>query len=300
MKRILALTLLGACSADRTAEAPNWYDSGAARDVSETVVWDETPYPFGASGGLQDLRQSVIGCYSQESVGACDGSFVDAEDFIRIFWGPDAPQDVTACSLEPTDQLPVELEVMVTVLPQFYLKGNSCEYEVGNGTDEATDKYYASFFVEDASGGMFVLADQRIAHFTAGDTLRMTVRSIGRAYDMDAVYAYDIEAIERDARGVYYQPLSGTETLGPDHRGRVVRAVGTVVTEPDDFGTYTLISDDGAPVNVQGSLEINRRGAIEYPVGTRLQVTGPVLYTYSSHNIVVTQVGQIEVLESAD
>lgn len=299
------LALVGAaasavtCVEARGPEAGDWYDSGTAQDVAEAVEYGDSPYSFPEAGavGLQDLRHGLLGCYSQETRGECDGSFATDDEFIRILWSPDAPTGIEDCYYEPTESLPTELEVMVTARPQFYSKARNCEYVVGNNGgepdyDEASDKYYASFFVEDATGGMLVYADQRIAHFDAGDRLTMKVRSVGRAYNMDAVYAYDIQAIERAAGPVFFDALAPTETLGPDHRGRVVRATGTVITEPDDFGTFTIQSEAGAPVNVQLALELNRRG-IEFPIGTPLVVTGPVLYSFSSHTIVITQVGQI-------
>ncbi len=297
---ILALGLV-ACTTARGPEDPDWYDSGSDQDVVEPVDWDAAPYAFPAAGavGLRDLRHGMLGCYSQETNGDCDGSFSSEDDRIRIFWGEDGRSDEESCYLERSALLPAELDVMVTVRPQFYMKARNCEYQIGmDGAEpvyeEASDKYYASFFVEDATGGMLVFADQRISHFDAGDTLRMKVRSIGRAYDMDAVYAYDVQQVNRDARGVAFLTLDPDQTLGPDQRGQVVRATGAVITDPDDFGTFTVQSEGGAPVNVQLSLEMNRRG-VAFPIGTTLQVTGPVLYSFSSHTIVITQVGQIEV-----
>lgn len=302
MRALLLAVSATACTTARGPEAPDWYDSGSARDVEEAVSYDDAPYEFPAAGqaGLLDLRHGLLGCYSRETNGDCDGSFSSEDDRIRIFWSEDGPNAEEGCTFERSAALPAELDVMVTVRPQFYMKARNCEYPIGqDGPDpvyeEASDKYYASFFVEDGTGGMLVFADQRINHFDAGDRVRMKVRSVGRAYDMDAVYAYDIVEIERDARGVAYRELASDETLGPDQRGNVVRASGAVITEPDDFGTFTIQSDGGAPVNVQLSLEMNRRG-VQFPIGTSLRVTGPVLYSFSSHTIVITQVGQIEEL----
>ncbi len=306
LRGLLVLALAPACVDIRNSEVPDWFDSGSAQDVEERISWDESPYSFPAdpADGLLALRHGLMGCYSQESRGDCDGGFVDSQEDIQIFWGPDAPTDPQACHFTPSAALPATVDVMVTLRPQFYTKARSCEYLVGleNGDpvyDEASDKYYASFFVEDATGGLFVLADQRIAHFDAGDMLRMKIRSIGRAYQMDAVYAYDIEAVERSPRGIAFEVLDPTLTLGPDHRGRVMRSTGVVATEPDDFGTFTLRTPEGTPVNVQLALELNRRG-VEFPVGTEIQVTGPVLYSYSSHTIVLTQTGQVEVRSSPE
>jgi hypothetical protein len=42
-------------------------------------------------------------------------------------------------------------------------------------------------------------------------------------------------------------------------------------------------------------MELSRRG-LEYPVGTRIQVTGPILFAYDTFKVVVMRVGQVQVL----
>ena len=67
---------------------------------------------------------------------------------------------------------------------------------------------------------------------------------------------------------------------------------GDVTTLPDTFGAFIVKADDGSEYAVQLDVDLNRRG-YSYPVGSRLQVTGPVLYSYSEYSIAVMSVGQI-------
>ena len=71
------------------------------------------------------------------------------------------------------------------------------------------------------------------------------------------------------------------------------RVTGVVQTEPDTFGSFSIMDEDG---NVFGiDVEPSRRG-IAYPVGSTIQATGPVMYSYSEFAIVVMRIGQIEQL----
>ena len=68
---------------------------------------------------------------------------------------------------------------------------------------------------------------------------------------------------------------------------------GTVQSEVSTFGEVYLAVDDGTTsYKVALDQELTRRG-VEYPLGARLQVTGPVIFSFDEYAVVVMQLGQI-------
>ncbi|MBU6162736.1 MAG: hypothetical protein KGO50_16595, partial [Myxococcales bacterium] len=65
--------------------------------------------------------------------------------------------------------LPMVIEGVVTLHPRQYVKTPVC------GQDE---RFYGSFVIEDDTGGILVLRDGRVADFTFGDRVRLTVRGL--------------------------------------------------------------------------------------------------------------------------
>jgi len=268
MKLRPAIALLAACGEPHLVpEDPDgWYDAGATLDVAEALAFTDVPYTF---TGPSDI-----------------GALPEPAPFEVLFEPAPLPEcpDWTTSS-----ELPREITGIATIFPRLYYKTDGCD-----GDEE---KYYGSFFVQDATGGVFVLGDSKVAHFDAGDRISITVRGMANRYDLPMVVSHDVTLIERGPEAIYYE-IPET-ALGLDDIAKVRRVEGVVATTKDTFGAFQVESDDGTRFDVSLDVDLNRRG-IDYPVGTRLIVTGPVLYSFDAFSIVVMQIGQVEVLSSGE
>lgn len=265
-----------ACVEGRKAEDADWYAQATEQDVEESVLFTDQAYAFPASGApaIADLPTPP--------------------EYTTWFGEGDAPP--SGCSdweMDETSTLPVELEAMVTVHPRIYIKINGCVPE-GNFSIDSDEKYYGSFFVEDATGGVFVLGDSKVAHFDMGDRVRMRVRAMKNNFGLRMVAVHDIVEVMRGPEAIHYTET--TEPFGDEHIGRVMRVTGVVTTEPDTFGQFAIESADGVEFLVGLDVELNRRG-VRFPVGSTIQVTAPILYSFSDYTMVVMKVGQVSVLD---
>lgn len=275
MRMFPALLCLAACADVRgePEDYTSWYSEGVVLDVEEPLTFTDVPYADPAGG---------------EAIGDFEDALFPVADGDPVFATGDG-YAVSGCPSSQSASLPFEVEGIVTLHPRFYFKTQGCDGD---------EKYYGSYFIEDATGGFFVLGDSKVAHFDMGDRVRLKVRGIRTTYDVDMVYAHDVVSVERGPEPIYFETLDRALTLGADRAeiGRVKRIVGTVLTEKDTFGEFQVEGDNGVIFNVSLDAELNRRG-IGFPIGTRLQVTGPMHYSFSSFNIVVMRVGQLEVIE---
>jgi len=268
----ILLVLVAACEARDEGEDPSgWYDWGEDYFVTEPVEYTTDNYDFPAKGGygIADMQGPIFPAGSSTK------------------FGPDEVLPQGSCYFATDADLPVELEGIVTVHPRFYFKTSGCDY----GSDE---KYYGSYFIQDATGGIFVLGDSKVAHFDIGDRVRMKVRGARTSFDLDMVYAHDILEVDRGPYPIYYQEPTGR--LGDQHIGEVQRVTGVVTTEKSTFGEFQIEGADGTTYDIGLDSELSRRGA-EWPIGTWITVTGPVLYSYSVYSVVVMRMGQVMVLD---
>lgn len=276
-RSVVFALLLAACAAERAPEGwEDWFDEGTPNAVAEAVAFTDQAYDFPAPGepGIGDLF--VPGPY-KTAFGAGDEPPPDCRDW------------------ESTSELPVEIEGMVTIHPRFYFKTIGCVgSQAPNGS--ADEKYYGSYFIQDATGGIFVLGDSKVAHFDMGDRVRMRVRAMRNRFDLPTVAVHDIVEVKRGPEPIYFEVAD--TGFSADDIGLVKRITGTVTTEKDTFGEFRVESDDGVVWAVGLDVELNRRG-IDYPVGTEVRITGPVMYSYSVYTLVVMRVGQVEVLRAA-
>ena len=270
---LLPALLLGCAQIrDQPEDASSWYDGGELLDVVEPLEFTDQPYAAPSGMGIGDYQQMLFP--------AADGDPV---------FGPGDGYATSGCPNGEDNALPFEIEGTVTLHPRFYFKTIGCDGD---------EKYYGSFFVEDATWGFFVLGDSKVAHFDMGDTVRMRVRAVRTTFDVDMVYAHDIVSVERTAGPIYYESLTSEPNI-IDNRfdaGRVKRIEGTVITDKDTFGEFQVEGDDGSVYNVSLDAEINRRG-VGFDIGTRIRVTGPMLYSFSTFNIIVMRVGQLELID---
>ncbi len=277
MPALLALAALVGCADVRTAEDPSsWYDSGLDISVEEAMAFTDAPYGLPADGAPSMASQLEAPLTFPRGFGT------------RIDAATTPPAD---CGWETSDTLPVEITGVVTVLPKIYFKTDGC------GRDD--EKYYASYFIEDDTRGVFVLADAKGVSFDAGDTVTLSVRSVRRSYDLDMVYKADVLAVDRTARPIHYRELSAPPGL--DDIGQTVRVTGTVVSDPDTFGEFSLAIDGGPACDGPGGagcaiggldVELTRRGITVTP-GERVTLTGPVLYSYSTFKILALRKPQL-------
>jgi len=285
---------------DTPTDHSDWWEDGEDMWVEEAVDFmaDDYAIPAAGTAGIGDFSSQVF------PVGTWDSS--DPENLWAIKYAPGESFTADCGSVEDST-LPYELEGIVTLHPAWYIKSYGCAPEPDNTwTPDSEEKYYSSYFIEDASGGLFVLFDSRVAPFTVGDKVRLKVRAVrsnhwddGGAYigSQDMIYAHDIVSVERDSSAIHYTEVDGD--LGIEHSNRVVRVHGTVVEIDESFNNYTVETASGGQVVYSLGLDLGRRPSSKAKLGDVVTATGPVLLSYDIFTISIAQVGQLEI-ESTD
>jgi len=273
------LVLFAACDDPRKLEDGNsWFDNGAGYNVTEHVEFTDVPYePPGAD--LQGI-----------------GDVPMPEDILETWYSADDSPPGNCDDWVTDASMPMEVEGIITIHPRFYYKTQGCVAPGNQQLDvdiDSDEKYYGSYFIQDATGGVFVLGDSKVAHFDMGDRVRMKVRAVRNIFELHAVSAHDVLEVERGPEPIFYE--WAPEELDHDDVGLVKRIEGEVAIAADTFGEFQIETDEGVRHWVGIDVELNRRG-LEYPLGTRIQVTGPVMFAYETYKVVVMRVGQVEVL----
>jgi hypothetical protein len=267
---LLALTAAGcATSADRQ-NPDDWFDPGSPYDVTEHVEFTDVPYDFTGETPIGELPSP--------------------EPF-ETWFAPSDASNAPCADWVASDSLPAEITGIVTIHPRYYIKTSGCQPTQDADSDQ---KYYGSYFLQDASGGHLLLGDSKVAHFDMGDRVTVSVRAIKESFDQKMISVHDVIEVERGPEPIYYETVE-TGYLGPEHLARVVRIEGEIATEASTFGEVYLDGDDGSRYKMNIDQELARRG-VYFPLGTRLQVTGPVLYSFSEYTIIVMRIGQISEL----
>lgn len=265
---VAALLLASGCATQQPrANWEDWYEPGVDYDVAEPVEFTDVNYDFTGDTPIAALPAP--------------------EDFQTWFAREDAPADGDCQDWDTTDELPAEITGIVTLHPRFYYKTGGCQPTQDVDSDE---KYYGSYFVQDETGGFFVLGDSKVAHFGMGDRVTLRVRAIKESFDQQMIAVHDVIEVQRGPEPIYYDAVGGE--LGPEHVSRVVRVEGVVASEMSTFGEVYLDGDGGVRFKMALDAELNRRG-VSFAVGTRLQVTGPVLYSFDEYTVEVMRIGQI-------
>ena len=91
--------------------------------------------------------------------------------------------------------------------------------------------------------GLFVLGDSKVAHFDMGDIVTLKIRAVRTTFDLDMVVAHDVVNVERGPEPIAYEVATEEFTL--DDIARVKRVTGVVQTEPDTFGSFSIMDEDG-------------------------------------------------------
>jgi len=265
----LAGLLLG-CSGDRNPEDPtNWYAEAQPQDVEEYISFTDENYSFPTdpNDGIAAKAQSVF-----------------PVDQWSTAFGPDDDWSDNDCDSSVDADLPFEIEGIVTLHPRWYFKSHGC--------DDGDEKFYGSFFIQDGTGGLFVLGDSKVAHFDMGAKVRMRVRGVRTLYDLNVIYAHDILEIDHGPHPIYSE--QATEALDLEDVGLVKSVTGTVITGQDTFGEFQIETDTGVKFSINIDADLARRG-FGFDPGTRINVRGPVLYSYSAFGILVIKSGQVTV-----
>lgn len=299
---LIALLAMSACAdvRDEPADQSDWW--GAAEDawVEEAIDYTNADYaiPAAGSAGIGDFSAEVY------PVGTWDRD--NPTNLWSIKYAPGADFGADCGGLED-GALPAEIEGVVTLHPAWYIKSYGCAPDPNQTwPPDSEEKYYSSYFIEDATGGLFVLFDSRVAPFTVGDKVRLKVRAVrsnhwddGGDYigSQDMIYAHDIVSVERAASAVHYTEVDGDLTI--DHINRVVRVQGTVVDIDESFNNYTIETPSGGEVVYSLGLDLGRRPSSKAKLGDVVTATGPVLLSYDIFTISIAQVGQLE-LETAN
>ena len=265
------LTLTVACSDGRTAEDPSdWYDQGQSQPVLEPVAFTDQNYDFPT--------------HDSDGIGAMIDAVFPVEQWSTSF-GPDDAWVGNSCETTVDTDLPIEVEGIVTLHPRWYFKTHGCD-----GGDE---KFYGSFFIQDRTGGIFVLGDSKVAHFDMGARVRMKVRGVRSIYDLNVVYAHDItEIVDYGPKPIFHEEVTGPLTLADV--GRVKSVTGTVISSKDTFGEFQIETAEGTRHTVNIDADLSRRG-FGFESGTQITVRGPVIYSYSTFGILVIRSGQVTV-----
>jgi hypothetical protein len=293
--------VLAACAAEREREEPmSWYDPGSTYAVEEPIAFTDTPYGWTGETAIRD---------------------VPTPDRFETWFAPDDQPPGDECAdWRTVDSLPVEVEGVVTIHPRYYFKTSGCRPEDDQSID-SDEKYYGSYFIEDDSGGYFVLGDSKVAHFDMGARVKLKVRATKEAFGLRMIAAHDVLEVDYGPTPIYFEER--TEPLTSDDSYEVRRMTGTVGFT-GDFGEVQLClgdvrdgdfddvnaGDDRSDPQIRCisegrgfyaiiDSELQRRG-LELAVGERVQATGPVLYSFDQYRIVLTRIGQIEWLDAAE
>ena len=292
------LVLAVGCSTERRSEAwQDWYDPGSALEVEEPLSFTIADYEFTGDTPIAEVPKP--------------------DDF-ETWFSPDDPPDGDCSGWRTSDTLPVEITGIVTLHPRWYIKVSGCRPEGDNDVD-SDEKYFGSYFVEDSSGGYFVLGDSRVAQFDMGEQVTLRVRAVKEFFGMTMISAHDVLDVQRGPQPISYERVVD-RLLGEGDLSKVVRVEGVVAAPMGGFGEIylctgdspdtTIVDLDGDPTpacfvgrseespayKVALDVELQRRG-VDLPVGSRFAVTGPVQFSFSVHQVNVIRVGQLEPLE---
>lgn len=282
--RLLALTMLLGCADPLPPEDPSdWYDAGSTAEIDESIEFTRQGYDFPAD------EAEGIGALLDEAFG-----FPDGQNFGTNVAASRFTEAYDECDRHfESEELPRVIEGIVTMRPRYYFKAGGCARN--------DNKYYGSFMLQDATGGVFVLGDAKFASFDTGDRVRIRVIGTRVSFDLPMVYSHELLSVERLGEPLYFEPATGP--LGDGDVGFVRRVTGEVVAAPDNFGTFYIRPDawenDCSATSLSGcvpaslDVELNRRG-VTVDVGAQVRVTAPVIYSFSEYTLIVMRLGNLE------
>ncbi|RDV38127.1 hypothetical protein DV096_09945 [Bradymonadaceae bacterium TMQ3] len=284
---LVALTLVGAtaCVEPELGEDPaDYFSDGEYGQVQDPIAFSTTPYDFTGEVPIEDVKA----LYPDEVVWF---GFSPGEPY-PVSGDCDPERDWDQTVPATLNELPAVIEGVVTTHPRYFQKVTVCGIE---------QRYYGSYTLEDASGGILVLKDSRLAEFDIGDRVRIKVRGIMKNFDSLAVLSYSEEEVINtpDARiPVHFEEVERHFSASEDVY-QVRRVTGRVVLEPtnQNFNEMRLQSLEDPSVEWLVSLdaELGRRG-VGPKLGEVVQVTAPVINSFGVR-LLITALGQLERIE---
>ncbi len=194
--------------------------------------------------GIADL----IALFPTEEAGFNDPDIFAAPG---VFDGPGAFQ-CRGGSPRVVNELPIEIEAVVTIYPRQYMKVTVC------GQDE---RHYGSFTLEDDTGGIVVLRDSRVTPWSYGDRVKVKVNALmltfGRDLDTRAILLSDIEPAPQAIEGgqvikpIFFEKKSEPFTAADASRVKQIEGFVHIQPTNDNFGSLVLTSTP-IPVGVGG------------------------------------------------
>lgn len=282
----LALACAGAWSCGEGVTLPDYGEVDPRQtdtEEGEPLSFTTTPYSVQGPNTVADL----YALYPAPGTAVVWQGFEPGSPYpVTPDCQPDRNDDFVPVTL---NALPMTIEGIITLHPRLYQKRAICDND---------ERFYGSFIIQDATGGIVVLRDSRLTTYTYGDRVRLRVRGLmlnafpggGPFY---AVQLFDeVEVVER-AQPIYYEAL--TRKFTSDDIGLVKRVRGKIVLMPDNnnFGEMQLADPNDPSVTWFASLdsELSKRGP-EFRLGDTLEITGPVLDNFGLR-IMIASFGQI-------
>lgn len=225
---------------------------------------------------------------------------IPEDDFVWHGFAPQFPYPVQGdCDFDRANEqkvsvsmdLPVTIEGVVTLHPRYFQKRTICNQD---------ERFYASYFIQDGSGGIVVLKDSRVSDFTYGARVKMRV--LGLVYNrfgqaalpFRAVLAHDQQEIISTNNPIYYEPVN--RNLEVADIGKVVQVKGRIVSEAtnSNFNEMKVEALGNPEITWLVSLdrELGQRSP-ELCAGDTVTLTGPVLDSFGLRLVIASR-GQIE------
>ena len=177
---LFVFVCVSACSFRDTPEDwREWYDEGTDVAVEEPIAYTTENYDLVGETPISGLPRPG--------------------DFQTLFAPDDAPPTRLCSGWRTDDALPVTISGVVTIHPRFYIKVSGCR-AAESFSVEADEKYFGSFYLQDATGGFLVLGDTKVADFSVGDRVTLNVRAVKNFFDQDMIAAHDVVEIVRGPR----------------------------------------------------------------------------------------------------
>lgn len=291
--------LTGCADPDDPLDEDDYFDErGSESSVSDPVEFSDVPYDERLDGlvgevsieELRDFPPPGDECPPDHLPDACNWTAFDAAYPVEDDCVPDMPWERVP---KTTDELPAEIEGVVTLHPRYFENIDFCG---------SRQNYQGTFIIQDETTGVHVFEDSRIADVDVGDRVRLKVRGFDTSFDTDSVIAFEtLEVLtERDDPvPVYYERLDRGFELDEDLY-EVRRIRGEVVEEAtnQNFGQMELESTEDPGVGWTASLdrELGNRD-VGPDEGAIVELTGPVVDSFGLELIVAT-LGQMEIVES--
>ncbi|MFT6400290.1 MAG: hypothetical protein ACJAYU_005061 [Bradymonadia bacterium] len=221
---------------------------GDARTVATPVdeIWGSEPVRITADEAIEFADREAGAIYGLPRDGmasVADLIAVFPEDGQgggdpNIFIGPNVTIPTDQCrggAPVVVPELPMTIEAVVTLHPRQYMKVEIC------GQDE---RHYGVYTVEDDTGGIIVLRDSRVAPYTFGDRVRLTVDAVTLTFNSDAdTRAILVAAVERipeeTGQDVLYR--NATEPFTTEYVGQVKQVEGFVHVEPTNLNFNSMV-----------------------------------------------------------